>query len=89
MKYDTSAIEAIIQKIEATEKQIFESALRENAQPPLKGEITAGKLIYRGIKLVRQLNGDECTSWLEQRGERISKKFHFDGLSAISLIQNL
>ena len=89
MKYDTSAIEAIIQKIEATEKEIFESALRENAQPPIKGEITAGKIRYRNIKLVRQWNGNECTSWLEQRGERISKKFHLDGISAISLIQNL
>ena len=46
----------------------LEKALRENATPPVTGEITAGKIKWRGIQ--RFVQGDNI--WLEQRGVRIS-----------------
>lgn len=53
------------------EKEI-EHALRNNAVPPVKGEITQGKIKWRGIELiVEQLTQD---TWVEQRGVQISNK---------------
>lgn len=58
-------IAAIIKK----EDEIFESSVRNNATPKVKGEITFGKLKWRGIIIASDLKGN---SWLEQRGKRIS-----------------
>lgn len=52
------------------EAEVFEQCLRTTAEPVVKGEITAGKLKWRGIRLVRYVAGNQ--SWLEQRGKRIS-----------------
>ena len=61
------------------EEELFVDALRTNAEPPIKGEITKGKITWRGIKLIRQEVGFDTHSWLEQRGKRISKKFIIKG----------
>jgi hypothetical protein len=52
------------------ELHVFEEALRTRAVPPIKGEITKGKLKWRGIVMVHQ----DDAKWLSQRGERISLK---------------
>lgn len=58
--------------------QIFEKSLRENAIPKIKGDITKGKLRWRGIRMV-QVNGIMNTEkWLEQRGVQISPKVILD-----------
>jgi len=56
-------------------EEIFNKALRENAVPPIKGEITAGKCKWRGIKINHYIEtGEEC---LTQRGIEISPRFKF------------
>lgn len=48
----------------------YERALREDVRPVVRGELTAGKLRWRGIRRVYE----QATrrEWLEQRGQRIS-----------------
>jgi hypothetical protein len=56
------------------QNKIFEKALRNNAIPPVKGEITKGKLKWRGLRLIHQQKGLDYYSWIEQRGKQISPK---------------
>ena len=57
------------------QEELFTSFLRTTAEPPIKGEITKGKLVWRGIRLIRQQIGADSYSWIEQRGKQISPKF--------------
>lgn len=60
---------------------MFEKGIRENATPPIKGEITKGKMRWRGIRCVTQQGSG--ASWLEQRGRKITETFgglRFDAL---------
>ena len=50
--------------------EIYESYLRTLAIPPIKGDITKGKLSWRGITRVVHINPQK--EWLEQRGKRIT-----------------
>jgi len=64
---------------EQSERQnaILEKAVRENAIPPIKGEITKGKMCWRGLKMIHKgsvVDGFTET-WIEQRGKRITPKF--------------
>lgn len=61
------------------EEEIFTTALRTMAEPPIKGEITKGKVRWRGIRIVQQNDGFKYTKWLEQRGKQISPKIVFEG----------
>lgn len=63
-------------EVRRQEEELFTTALRTMAEPPIKGEITKGKLTWRGIRLIREQVGPDCYSWLEQRGKQISPKFH-------------
>ena len=65
-------ISDVIGPFMARTNDIFEMSLREKAQPPIKGNITKGKIKWRGIKIVRTMDGNGFTEWIEQRGERIS-----------------
>jgi hypothetical protein len=60
------------------EEEIFILALRTIAVPPIKGEITKGKIKWRGIRIVQYNNHFKHTKWLEQRGKQISPKIIFD-----------
>ena len=60
------------------ENEIFEKALRENAEPKVTGEITKGKISWRGIKIVQQNEFLQSVKWLEQRGKQISPKITFE-----------
>ena len=48
------------------------------AIPQIKGEITKGKLQWRGIKLIEinEING--TTKWLEQRGKQIGERLQYN-----------
>lgn len=48
------------------------------AVPKIKGEITKGKLQWRGIKLIEinEING--TTKWLEQRGKQIGDRLQYN-----------
>lgn len=51
----------------------FEKCVRVMAEPPVKGEVTKGKLKWRGIVL--KVKRNDFTSdeyWIEQRGKKIS-----------------
>ena len=62
----------ILYKARAEQDRIFEYALRNVAEPPVKGKITRGKIRWRGIRLVVKDQFGKHERWLEQRGKRIS-----------------
>ena len=68
-----------IQEQQKKEEEIFTTALRTIAEPPIKGEITKGKVRWRGIRIVQYNDGFTYTRWLEQRGKQISPKIVFTG----------
>ncbi len=73
-----SVTQRLISEMQKQEEELFTTALRTMAEPPIKGEITKGKITWRGIRLIRQQVGFESYSWLEQRGKQISPKFHIE-----------
>lgn len=74
-----AVISRFIQEQQKKEEEIFTMALMTMAEPPIKGEITRGKLKWRGIRIVQQNDGFKYTKWLEQRGKQISPKIVFTG----------
>tara|TARA_R110002072_G_scaffold298877_1_gene473481 strand:+ start:1038 stop:1358 length:321 start_codon:yes stop_codon:yes gene_type:complete len=73
-----SVTQRFIAEIQKQEEELFTTALRTMAEPPIKGEMTKGKITWRGIRLIRQQVGFDSYSWLEQRGKQISPKFHIE-----------
>jgi len=63
------------------EGKIFETALRTMAKPPIKGEITKGKIRWRGIRIVQGPYGPlgQMSRQLFQRKEPISPAVYFSG----------
>ena len=61
---------------EQSERQnaILEKAVRENAIPPIKGEMTKGKVRWRGLRMMHRGTGADgfTETWIEQRGKRIT-----------------
>jgi hypothetical protein len=74
-----AVISRFIQEQQKREEEIFTTALRTMAEPPINGEITKGKVRWRGIRIVQQNDGFKYTKWLEQRGKQISPKIVFEG----------
>jgi len=52
--------------------KLMERLVRENASPPIKGEITKGKLKWRGLIMCRCFETNE--TWIQQRGEDITPR---------------
>lgn len=73
-------VNKFIQEQLKKEEEIFTSALRIMAEPPINGEITKGKVRWRGIRIVQHNDGFKYTKWLEQRGKKISPTIVFDGI---------
>ena len=73
-----SVTQRFIAEMQKQEEELFTTALRTMAEPPIKGEITKGKITWRGIRLIRQQVGFDSYSWIEQRGKQISPKFHIE-----------
>lgn len=57
---------------------ILDRYLRTLASPPIKGEMTAGKLKWRGIVMCQTTEVVNGFVWLEQRGEIIGDKIPTD-----------
>lgn len=72
-------ISRFISEQQKKEEEIFTSALRIMAEPPIKGEITKGKVRWRRIRIVQHNECFKHTKWLEQRGKQISPKIVFEG----------
>ena len=62
----------------ATQERIFEEALRTTVIPPIKGEITKGKIKWRGVRIAQQKVMFDTYIWLEQRGVQVSPKIHIN-----------
>lgn len=75
-----AVISRFIQEQQKKDEEIFTIALRTMAEPPIKGEITRGKVRWRGIRIVQYNDGFKYTKWLEQRGKQISPKIVFEGI---------
>lgn len=73
-----SVTQCFMAEMQKQEEKLFTTALRTMVEPPIKREITKGKITWRGIKLIRQQVGFDSYSWLEQRGKQISSKFHIE-----------
>ena len=73
-----SVIQFFVSETQKKEEELFTIALRTMAEPPIRGEITKGKITWRGIRLIRKQVGFDSYSWLEQRGKQISPKFHIE-----------
>ena len=69
----SAMVDELMDKAADMEYELFEKAVRTNATPPITGDITPGKLKWRGIR--RCFNKRTNESWLEQRGLQISEKF--------------
>lgn len=46
-------------------------------KPQIKGEITKGKLQWRGIKLIEINDFNGTIKWVEQRGKQIGKRLQY------------
>lgn len=46
--------------------------------PQIKGEITKGKLRWRGIKLIETNDINATTKWIEQRGKQIGERLQYN-----------
>lgn len=68
----------IMKEVLKKEDTYLTNFLYEFATPKIKGEITKGKLKWRGIKLVYLHDGLKTFKWIEQRGVQISPKITFD-----------
>lgn len=79
-------INRFISEQQKKEEEIFTSVLRIMAEPPIKGEITKGKVRWRGIRIVQYNDGFKNTKWLEQRGKQISPKLSLLTLSEMAYV---
>lgn len=70
------SVNVFLNEIRSKEEIFFESIIRQYAEPPIKGEITKGKLKWRGIKACIQKDGIKWNKWLEQRGVLMGSKFN-------------
>lgn len=60
--------------IDDAKYNVFLHYLRTEVKPAIKGEITKGKLRWRGIRHCTNMELGKMTEWLEQRGKRITPK---------------
>lgn len=68
----------IIRDLSSKQDKIFEEYIRLLATPKIKGEITKGKLKWRGIKMCTYNGLGKTETWIEQRGVQISPKVSFN-----------
>lgn len=65
----------IAEKIAVQKDKFIEDALRRFAKPPIKGEITKGKIKWRGIVVIDDTINSKM--WLRQRGVDIPFVFDY------------
>lgn len=62
--------------------RIFEEELKKNCAPSIKGEITIGKLKWRGVKRIQSQDG---YSWFEQRGRQVTSKIEYPNFKGMTI----
>jgi hypothetical protein len=78
IELQNSILDKVIADVTKHENDILEKAVRENAVPKIKGPITKGKLIWRGLKMINNNNWQRSEKWIEQRGVQITPKLVFE-----------
>lgn len=73
---ESEILKEITNDITYEHEKWVKNILLNYATPPIKGEITKGKLKWRGIRLCIQNNYfDGTKEWVEQRGVKIGEEF--------------
>ena len=68
-----SEINKIVQHQTKEIDDLLQTYARNFSNPPIKGEITTGKVKWRGLKMCVKNNHDFSKEyWIEQRGVKIS-----------------
>lgn len=65
----------IINQILIQQDKFIENILRNHVNPPIKGEITKGKIKWRGLEIVNDMNHSKL--WIKQRGIAIPIYFEY------------
>lgn len=71
--------EIFMKELVKKQEEFLEDVLRNRAVPPIKGEITKGKIRWRGLSIYQikpNLSGVQKI-WVEQRGVKISEDFSY------------
>jgi hypothetical protein len=70
----TGLVNDIISDIVRKQDKELEKIVREYATPKISGEITKGKLRWRGLRLIQKTGIAKDSYWIEQRGKIIGYK---------------
>lgn len=60
-------------ELNKAQDKYFEYVLRNLVKPIIKGNITRGKIKWRGLKICNQVYTN--SRWIEQRGVQVGEKF--------------
>jgi hypothetical protein len=69
--------ESIVVNVSKQMTDLMDQKLRETLKdvvPPIKGEITKGKLRWRGLRLIQKDEPNGRAFWIEQRGKLIGER---------------
>ena len=80
-------IDSLCKDMIKKQDNIFEKTLREFAIPSIKGEITRGKIKWRGIKIIQQNKGFKIIKYLIQRGKQIGPKIIIEGIPSKKFLE--
>ena len=67
--------ESIVNEILKRQECFIESILRNHVKPPIKGEITKGKIKWRGLEILNDIGYSKM--WIRQRGIDIPIVFDY------------
>jgi hypothetical protein len=67
--------EEFINRILKAQDEFIEHVLRNHVTPPIKGEITRGKIKWRGLEILNDIQSSKL--WIRQRGVDIHICFDY------------
>lgn len=70
----------IIEEMVNKQNEIIEYHLRNTVVPPIKGEITKGKVRWRGLSIGTYNSGLNSTTYLLQTGKQIACLYSMEGM---------
>lgn len=73
-------VKQLTKKIAEREDEYIKYILYTYAQPLIKGNLTKGKLKWRGIKMIIQQTNFGYEKWIEQRGVMLGDKIIYNNI---------
>lgn len=67
--------DSIIKQVMNNQEKFIEDILRNHVKPPIKGEITKGKIKWRGLTIYNDIGYSKL--WVSQRGVKIPIIFDY------------